>query len=124
VGQVPHPDGVFDDRPLMVVRRVDPEPVVGLDDRNDPLVGVLTEARVEANLFLTVLMALFQRREVEKAQLDGLFDLVDEGRHESHQRDVSFLKRHRVRLVRIRGGILEGVTKCVGRGHQRLWLVV
>ena len=74
---------------------------IGEDDGHDVQVGLRAETPVQAQLLLAEVVALLQRREVQKAQVQGLLHLVDEFAGEEEIRDVGLQQLDAVHRVRI-----------------------
>jgi hypothetical protein len=72
-GQAAHVDGVVDDGAFAI----DGDDAVALSYRGDAEVGVGAEAGVEDDLAAAVVSSLRESREVQEAEVHGLFDLVD-----------------------------------------------
>jgi hypothetical protein len=95
LGEPLHPHGPLHHLPLAVHS----DPALVERDGDDSQVHPGGEAAVEAHLLQAIVPAPFQGREIEKAQVQGLFDLVGVWAREEHGGDVGvadFDRAHRV----------------------------
>src|SRR5262249_20469176 len=105
LGQPLHFHGPFDD----LATAVNLQPGRGARERHDAKINPRGKSAVEANLFLTEVMALFKSAEIQKPEIDRFFDLVGIRASQEDNRDVSLTNLHLLDWMRVR----RSVRKCL-----------
>ena len=91
VRQFSHLHAVFSDLSVFVVEG---EAGIAFVDRHHGQIDFRTESPIQLQLASAKVVALFERAEIEKAEIHGLLHFEDEGRSDEDPRDVCLNRAH------------------------------